>query len=124
MKLPFTKPKNQGIGVVVVTGACCIPGMAPFDAEAERIVKQAAEETGIEIRFKSVPVLLAMQGGLGKNVLQEGLTRFQQSDQLPLPAVLINGKVIEYGVPKLDLVKSALIEAKTQLTNNNQGETK
>lgn len=120
MKLPFTKPKKQGIGVVIVTGACCIPGMAPFDAEAERIVKQAAAETGVEIQFKAVPVLLAMQGGLGKNVLQEGLTRFQESDKLPLPAVLINGKTIEYGVPNLDLVKSALIDAKNQITDNIQ----
>ena len=124
MKLPFTKPKNQGIGVVVVTGACCIPGMAPFDAEAERIVKQAAEETGIEIQFKTVPVLLAMQGGFAKDVLQEGLDRFQQSEKLPLPAILVNGQVIEYGVPKLEDVKSALVEAKTQFINNNQGETR
>ncbi len=122
MKLPFTKPKKQGIGVVVVTGACCIPGMAPFDAEAERIVKQAATETGVEIQFKAVPVLLAIQGGLGKNVLQEGLTRFQESDKLPLPAVLINGKIIKYGVPNLDLVKSALVEAKNQITDNTQDE--
>lgn len=124
MKLPFTKPKDQGIGVVVVTGACCIPGMAPFDAEAERIIKLAATETGIVIQFKAVPVLFAMQGGLGEDIVQEGFSRLQQTDRIPLPAVMINGKVIEYGVPTLDNVKSALVEAKTHLTNNNQGETK
>lgn len=124
MKPPFTKPQKQGIGVIVVTGACCIPGMAPFDAEAERIVKQAATETGVEIQFKTVPVLFVMQGALGKNVLQEGLARSQQSGKLPLPAILINGKVIEYGVPKLDDVKSALLEAMKLFAYNEPGEPK
>lgn len=125
MPLNFVRKKSyESVGVIVITGACCIPGMASLDAEAERIVKQAVEETGIEIKFKTVPVLLAMQGGLGKNVLQEGLARFQQSDKLPLPAVLINGQIIQVGVPNLGTIKSALVAATEQLANNKQGESK
>ncbi len=84
MRLSFRK-KYSEVGVIIISGSCCIPGMAPFDEQAKRVVEQAASEA-------------------------EVITEFNQSGRMPLPAVLINGKIVSYGVPQVEDIKKALLQ--------------
>ncbi len=102
----FHRDDHQ-VGIVIITGSCCIPGMAAFDAQARRVVEQAVAETGIEARVEMMPATTAMMGGVPKEVMGKLIGLFQ-AGQMPLPAVLINGQPIAYGVPDMGEIKTAL----------------
>lgn len=111
MKLNFLR-KDGGVrvGVVIITGSCCIPGMVPFEEQARRIVGQAISETGVAAQVKEVAASTAMFGGVPRQILGKLMTDFQ-AGRVSLPLVIVNGKAVSYGVPKLDDVKSALLQA-------------
>ncbi len=98
---------DHRVGIVIITGSCCIPGMAAFDAQARRIVEQAVVETGIEAQVQMMPAITAMMGGVPKEVMGKLIGLFQ-AGQIPVPAVLVNGQGIAYGVPNIDVIKAAL----------------
>ena len=111
MRLNFLrKDSGVGVGVVIITGSCCIPGMAPFEEQARRIVGQAISETGVVTQVKEVAASTAMLGGVPREILGKLMADFQ-AGRVSLPLVLVNGKAVSYGVPKLDDVKSALLQA-------------
>jgi len=99
------------VGIVLVSGSCCVPGMAPFDEQARRIVAQALAETEIQAQFATLPISKAYFGGVPRSILDQLGERFSQTGQLPLPAVLINGTPVSLGVPTLDIVITALRQA-------------
>ncbi|MBI2952924.1 MAG: hypothetical protein HYY30_01315 [Chloroflexi bacterium] len=101
-----------GVGVVIISGSCCIPGMKPFDEQAQRIVQQAITETGVEAVVKVMPATTAMAGGAPKVVMAKLIGEFQ-AGKLGVPAILVNGKPVSYGVPRLEEMNNALIEAST-----------
>lgn len=107
MKLDFRRNETP-VGIVIISAACCMPGMAPFDEQASRIVEQAISETGVKAQVKIMPATTAFFGGVPKQIMAE-LINMSQSGQLPVPAILINGKPLSYGVPELENVKSALL---------------
>ncbi len=109
MKLSFRK-NNSEAGVIIISGSCCIPGMAPFDEQARRIVEQALSETDVKAQVKVVPASTAYFGAVPKEVMAKIITEFNQSGKMPLPAVLINGKVVSYGVPQVEDIKKALLQ--------------
>ncbi|CAG0979945.1 MAG: hypothetical protein OIN86_02910 [Candidatus Methanoperedens sp.] len=104
------KTQNTEIGVIIISGSCCIPGMAPFDEQAKRVVEQAVSETDVKVQVKVIPASTAYFGAIPKDVMAKIITEFNQSGRMPLPAVLINGKVVSYGVPKVEDVKTALLQ--------------
>lgn len=110
MRLGFRR-KNPQVGIVVVTGSCCIPGMAPLDEEARRIVEQAVSETGVAAQVRVVPASNAMFGAVPIRVMTRLMAEVNQTGQVPLPAVLINGEVASYGVPNVEDIKSALLQS-------------
>ena len=57
-----------------------------------------------------IPASTAYFGAIPKEVMTKIITEFNQSGRMPLPAVLINGKVVSYGVPKVEDVKTALLQ--------------
>lgn len=111
MWLPWRRDEPQsGVVVVIVSGACCIPGMAPFDEQARKVIEQAISETGVEARVHVMPATKAYFGGIPKQVMGQ-LVSSMQRGQMPVPAILINGKPISYGVPKVQDVGAALLAA-------------
>ena len=112
MLFNFRRNDSQA-GIVIISGNCCIPGMAAFDEQARRIVEQAVSETGIEAQVKVVPVSKAMFGGfLSGEVRNSLMSDYNQTGKVGLPAVLINGKIFSKGVPEIEKLKSALVELK------------
>lgn len=97
--------------IVIISGSCCIPGMAPLDEQARRIAEQAVKESGVRARVEVIPAVAAFSGGT-KGLISELMAEFGQSGRIGLPAVLLGGKVVSKGVPKADDIKSALLGAK------------
>ncbi len=102
------KDSRPPVSVVIISAACCMPGMAPLDEQARRIAEQAISETGVEAQVEIMPATSAFFGGVPKQIMAELINR-SQSGQLPVPAILINGKPVSYGMPELENLKSALI---------------
>lgn len=84
------------IGVVVVTGSCCMPGAAPLDAAARSAVVMASSKTGADVEIREVSATAAAAGALPQHLLADVL-EFQKGNTLPLPVVLIAGKVVDVG---------------------------
>ena len=107
MKLDF-RHKETPVGIVIISAACCMPGMAPLDEQARRVIEQAISETGVEAQVKIMQATTAFFGGVPRQIMAE-IINLSQSGRLPVPAVLINGKPVSYGMPELENFKSALI---------------
>ncbi|VVB55947.1 Uncharacterised protein [uncultured archaeon] len=109
MRLSFRK-NNPEAGVIIISASCCIPGMAPFDEQAKRVVEQAVSETDVKVQVKVIPASTAYFGAVPKEVMTKIITEVNQSGRIPLPAVLINGNIVSYGVPQVEDIKKALLE--------------
>ncbi len=117
MQTNVPQPDSEGeVGIVLISGSCCIPGMAPFDEQARRIVEQAMAETGIKARLLTLPVSKAYFGGVPRAVIDQLGEKLNQTGQVPLPAVLINGMPVSMGVPTLDTITTVLRQAVNQST--------
>lgn len=110
------RPKDSGgqkdspVSIVIISASCCIPGMAVFDEQARRVVEQAISDSGVEARVKVMPATTAYFGGAPKRVMQE-LMAMSNQGKLGVPAVLINGRAVSYGVPQVEDLKVALLQA-------------
>ncbi len=93
------------MNVVIISGACCIPGMAAFDEQARRVINQAVNETGVEAKVTMIPAATAI---LGHGKIISELMDMSNKGRLGVPAILINGQVVSYGVPQLEDMKEAL----------------
>lgn len=109
MQLGFRK-KGSEPGIIIINGSCCIPGMAPFDEQAKNVVEQALSEADVKAQVKIIPASAAYFGAVPKEVMTKIITEFNQSGRMPLPAVLINGRIISYGVPQVEDIKTALLQ--------------
>jgi len=109
VRINFHK-KNSEVGVIIIIGSCCIPGMAPFDEQARHVVEQAVSETDIKAQIKIIPASTAFFGSVPKEVMTKIIAEFNQSGRMLLPAVLINGKIVSYGVPQVEDIKTALLQ--------------
>lgn len=98
------------LAVVVISGACCIPGTAPLDEQARQIIAQAIGETGVTARVEAMPASRAYFGAIPKQVMAQ-LIAAAGRGQMPVPAVLVNGTAVSLGVPSLEQMKRALLEA-------------
>ena len=99
-----------GVGVVIITGSCCIHGMRPFDEQARRVVEQAIAQAGVPVQLKELPASNALFGGVPKQLLAELLRMNNEGGRIGLPTVLVNGEVISYGVPSVETVTAALLQ--------------
>jgi len=112
MQLSFGRHGDRKLGIIIVTGSCCIPGMAPFDEQARRTVEQAISETGVAASVKLVAGSSAFMGGVPAQTMAELMAGYSKTGRLPVPAIFINGKLIAFGVPvaKLEDIKAALLQ--------------
>jgi len=122
MRLPWRRVEPQSaVVVVVVSGTCCMPGLAPFDEQARNIIEQAISETGVEARVQMMPATKAYFGGIPPQVMGQLISSFQRG-QMPIPAILIDGKPVSCGVPKVEDVKAALVAARAAHAMSTSGE--
>ena len=42
--------------VLIVSGTCCVPQLALYDKQAESIINQALEETGIKAQVRKLSI--------------------------------------------------------------------
>lgn len=103
----MTNQNQPKLTIIILSAACCMPGMAGFDKQAEKIIKQAMTETGINARFEIIPATKAFFSGTLRKVINELMVMSNQG-KMGAPAILINGEVISYGVPTLEVMKEAL----------------
>jgi hypothetical protein len=96
--------------VIIISGSCCIPGMAIFDEQAKHVVEQAISEMDAKAQVKVIPASTAYFGSVPKEVMTKLIAEFNQSGRMPLPAVLINGSIVSYGVPQIEDIKTALLQ--------------
>jgi len=107
MRLNFRKNSSEA-GIIIISGSCCIPGMATFDEQARRVVEQAISGMDMKVQIKVVPASSAYFGAVPKEIMAKIMTEFNQSGKMPLPAILINGKIVSYGVPQVEDIRKAL----------------
>ena len=94
--------------VLIVSGTCCFPQLAALDQQARQIIDQALKETGVPAQVRTVTASSAVRGAIPFEVLQSTGLASEVSNIMRLPAVLINNRLISFGVPKLDAIKNAL----------------
>ena len=111
---------SEGVLVLLVSGACCVPQMAIPDQQAEKIIQQALAETGITAQVRKLTISSALRGGIPAEVLNALGVKVDPSNLMRLPGILINNKLVSFGVPKLETIKNALISA--QSTPNIEGD--
>lgn len=110
MELDFHRTETP-VAIVIITGSCCIPGMAPLEERVRQVVKQAISKTGVIAQVKLMPATTAYMGGAPKEVIAQLIGKYNESGQIGLPAILINGKVASLGVPEVGQIETALLQA-------------
>jgi len=115
MDFDFLKEKNASkaadyaVGIVLISGTCCNPSLAVADERARRVIEKAAAEVGVEVRVELMTMTSAYYSA-PKDVRQRLMKDFSRGN-VDLPAVLIGGKAVSYGVPAIDAMKAALLDA-------------
>jgi hypothetical protein len=108
------KEMDSGMqAIIIVTGSCCMPGMAPLDQQARELVAQAVRETGVTATVKEVSASAAAFGALPRRLVAEFMSVVGKEGRVPLPAVLVNGQPVVHGLPDLEILKAALMRAET-----------
>ncbi len=108
--------ESSEVIVLLISGRCCFPGMAVLDQQAEQVIHQALTETHISAQVRTVLISSVVQGGIPPEILNQIKGALQPANLMRLPALLINGKLVCFGVPELDQVKSALRLAQGKTT--------
>ncbi len=105
---------HQEIVILLVSGSCCMPWMAVRDQQAQQVIQQALAETGISAVVKVLPVSSALQGGIPPEILKGMDLQAQRANLARLPALFINAKLIGFGVPELEAIKTELLALKKE----------
>jgi hypothetical protein len=103
--------KQSPIGIVMINGSCCMPSLTPIEHQVRHIIDKVIAETGVSAQVGIMSLTQAAQGGVTKEILNDGMIRLQQGGLPPLPVVLVNGKVASYGVPDPEVIRSVLLQA-------------
>jgi hypothetical protein len=106
-----TKEAKQSTDILIllVSGSCCAPALGLIDQQAQHIIRQALDATGLSAQIRVLPASSALQGGIPPEILKELSAAGDPATLIRrLPALFINGKLIGFGVPDLEQVKSAL----------------
>ncbi len=105
----YTYKRKIMLNIVILSAACCIPGMAAFDNQARKIIDKAISETGIPAKITLVPATSAMFGDAYRKIIYNMMEMNNQGKTV-VPAILINGQVVSYGVPEPEYMKNTLIK--------------
>lgn len=111
--------KNAETSIVIITGNCCFPGIEPFDQIARQAVQLAIDETGLSAQVKEITAIAAMYGAVPDELKVQFANSISNSGEIPLPAIILNGKVVSYGQRDLNTIKKAIVE-QIALNENNK----
>ena len=101
--------------ILILTAACCFPSQAAIDQQAKNIIEQASSETGIPAQVSIVPGSTAIYSKtLSRQVKNILMSKFSRNELGP--AILIDGEIVAYGVPKLEEMKAILEKWQAQST--------
>jgi hydrogenase maturation factor len=93
--------------ILILTAACCFPSQTAIDEQAKKIIEQAIRDTGIPAQVSIVPGSTAIYSKtLSKKVKTTLMGKFSRNELGP--AILIDGEIVAYGVPKLEDMKAIL----------------
>ncbi|MCL4368513.1 MAG: hypothetical protein M1337_05040 [Actinobacteria bacterium] len=109
MRLPFAR--RPPLTVVIITGSCCFPGLVPLEKETNRAVAKALGETGLDAEIRVISAAAAYLGQVPRSVIAELMAANSHGGGPPLPAVLVNGKPVSFGVPSVEGLKTAFLQA-------------
>ncbi len=104
-----TKPVSQ-ILILLVSGSCCFPKLAVLDKQAQEVIQQAQDESGVPATVRVILASSALQGGIPEEILKQLRDSMDSPNLMRLPATFIDGKLLSFGVPDLAAVKARLIE--------------
>lgn len=110
---PKEAHNGKQVSVVIISAACCVAGMKPFDDQAQLIVNRAVSELCIGARVQMISAVNAFFGGGEMRKIMAKLMSDAQSGQVGVPVIMVNGKAVSYGVPTLEDMKAALMATKT-----------
>lgn len=102
------KPYLKEAIILLVSGTCCIPQLAVIDQQAQQIIRQASEETGIPAQVKTLAISSALNGGIPMEVIKSLGVAIDVANVMRLPAIFIENHLISLGVPDLNAMKNAL----------------
>lgn len=121
---PQQKAKSSSeVIILLVSGSCCMPGMAVIDQQAQQVIRQALDDTGIAAQVRILPISSALQGGIPLEILKEMGGSSTSTNLMRLPALFVNGQLVSFGVPDLDQTKSALRFAQSEITTKEENES-
>ena len=112
--------QSSEVIILLISGSCCAPQLAVLDQQAQQIIHQALEETGITGQVRTLAISSALQGGIPAEILKQLQASLQPANLMRLPALFINGKLISFGMPELNQIKSALLLTQSE-TNTQEG---
>ena len=85
--------------VILLSGACCNPGLAPLDEKIHKRIMTLADDNNIKVNLKTVTISAASAAGLGLGrdadeavrslIIKNGLS--------VLPVIIFNGVTAFYG---------------------------
>ena len=113
-------PSSSEVVILLISGSCCVPQLTVVDQQAQQVIRQALEETGIAAQVRTLLISSVLQGGIPAEILKQLQVSLQPANLMCLPALFINGKLISLGVPELNQVKSALLVTQSE-TNTKEG---
>ncbi|MFA4876747.1 MAG: hypothetical protein WC586_04995 [Methanoregula sp.] len=116
------RDNENNVGVVIISGSCCIPGMASLDELTQHVVDLAISKSGVRSQVKIIPASSAYHGSIPKETMNRILTEGNQPGRMPFPAIIVNGDVVSYGVPKIDDLVKILLQKKEE-TSDTRGYT-
>jgi len=97
-----------------------MPWMAPLDVEARRAVARAVTDTGTKAVIEVVPASVAFLKSALWDVRKQLTETYIKSHQVGLPVIIVNGRIISFGVPEVTQIRLALNASKGR--NEPQGE--
>lgn len=118
MDFDFLKEKgarqgaDSAVGIVLISGTCCNPSLAITDGKARRVIEEAAAQTGVEVRVEMMTMSSAYYSA--PNDVRRRLMGDFAGGSISVPAILIGGKAVSYGVPSIEVMKEALLRASNQ----------
>jgi hypothetical protein len=100
--------------ILILSAACCFPRQATIDDQAKRLVEQVTQEMGISADIVVVPGSAAIYSkALSQPVKNTLMQRFSRNELGP--AILINGEIVAYGLPKPEELRAILARTREKV---------